>query len=914
MDNAIKEQEFVVTGLFCEYASNPIGIDVTSPRFSWQISHPQRGQFQSAYQVLVASSFQNLEAENADMWDSGKVISDRSVNVIYNGKPLQSGKTYYWKVRVWDKNGKASPYSEVAIFEMGLLAKNDWQGEWIGCPGGRPGEALLFRKEFFLKKPVHRARAYISGLGYYELRINGKKVGDHVLDPGWTEYTKRVLYVTYNVTEYLREGVNAIGVMVGNGWYESPQMIFQMNLEFGDGTNTSIVSDATWMVASGPIIKNSIYDGEVYDARLEKNGWDTHGYRVVSLQKEGLKVERDWSGAKRLEGPGGLMQAQMIEPIKVVDTVRPIKITNPKPGIYVYDMGQNIAGWARLNVEGPEGTEVTLKFAEVLYEDGTVNQENLGIARATDVYILKGKGKEVYEPRFTYHGFRDVQVTGFQGTPTLESLEGRVVRSAVEPTGKFICSNKLLNQIHKNIVWTEANNLHSIPTDCPQRAERLGWLNDMTVRAEEAIYSFNMIRLYSKWLRDIRDAQDKDTGAITDTAPYRWGFKPADPVACYLFVVWYLYQYYGDRRVLEEYYEGTKQWVDFLGTQTDNYIVSYTRYGDWCTPIKDCIPADSSEVPPDSQGAVISIGSYPANTPGNLISTGYYYYNTLILSFIARILGKSDDANQYALLAERIKEAFNKRFFNWERAEYATGSQGCNAFPLFLNLVPRNKRKAVLENLVKDIIETHKGHLNTGNQCTKYMMEVLTELGKGDVAYTIATQTTYPSWGYMISKGATTIWERWEYMTGPGMNSHDHPMLGSIGAWFYKFLAGIKAEPERPGWQSLSIKPYVLGDLTSVEASLNTVRGLVSSKWERKENSFTLEVTIPVNSQAKVSVPTLGWKKVRIEESNRPVWENNSFVPGVEGISGADKDEEYVAFKVGSGSYSFMVRGEKSRR
>jgi len=766
-----KEEGYKVTNLLCEYALNPLGIDVTSPRFSWQLIHWQRGQIQSAYQVLVAISLSELDRNRGNMWDSGKVATDQSVNVVYRGDPLQSSRTYYWKVRTWDKNGQVSPYSEVATFEMGLLGKDGWQDEWIGWTAGKAGEALLFRKEFTLDKSISRARAYVSGLGYYELQVNGKKVGDHVLDPGWTEYTKTVLYVAYDVTEYLREGENVVGVMAGDGWYGSPRMIFQMNMDFVDGTTRSIASDPTWKVASGPITKDSIYDGEVYDARLEKPGWDTPSYKESPLE---------WAGAQRLESPGGVLRAQMLEPIKIVETVTPVEINNPKPGIYVYDIGQNIAGWCRLTVEGPKGARVALRFAEILYEDGTVNQENLRSAQATETYILKGEGREVYEPRFTYHGFRYVQMTGFPGIPKLENLQGRVVRSAVEPVGSFTCSNDLLNQIHKNIVWTESNNLHSVPTDCPQRNERMGWLNDMTVRAEEAIYNFNMARLYTKWLRDIRDAQNKDTGAITDTAPSKWGFSPADPVSCYVFIAWYLYQYYGDRRILEEYYEGMKQWVDFLSTKTTNYIVSYTRFGDWCTPIKDCIPPDSSEVPADSRGALISIGSYPANTPGNLVSTAYYHYNTLVLSRIARILGKIEDAAQYVHLAEKTKESFSKQFFNANAAQYATGSQGSNSLPLFLNLVPEDKKEAVLKNLVKNIMETHQGHLNTGNQCTKYMMEVLTELGKGDVAYAIATQTTYPGWGYMISKGATTIWERWEHMTGPEMNSHNHPNIWKI--------------------------------------------------------------------------------------------------------------------------------------
>ncbi len=896
-----KVEGYVPTNLLCEYVSNPLGIDVTSPRLSWILNHSGRGQLQSAYHVLVASSRSKLEANCSDKWDSGKVESNHSVNVAYQGSPLDSGKTYYWKVRVWNKKGKVSPYSDVARFEMGLLQPSCWQGEWIGWQGGKTGEALLVRKEFAIDKPVSRARVYISGLGYYELHLNGKKVGDHVLDPGWTEYTKTVLYVTYDVIEYLREGANAIGVILGNGWYGSPQMIFQMNVELADGTARYIISEGWgWSVASSPITRNSIYDGEIYDARLEKPGWDSPSYEESPYE---------WMNAERLEGPGGVMKAQMLEPIKVLETINPVAIGNPKPGVYVYDMGQNIAGWVRLMVQGPQDTAVTLKFAEILYEDGTINRENLRTAEATDTYILKGEDKEVYEPRFTYHGFRYVQMSGFPGTPKLKNLQGRVVHSAVEPIGKFTCSNELLNKIHQNVVRTESNNLHSVPTDCPQRDERLGWLNDMTVRAEEAICNFNMARLYTKWLRDIRDAQNKKTGSIPETAPYRWGSDPGDPVDCYPFLVWYLYQYYGDRRILEENYNGIKQWVDFLDTKTDDYIVSYCRVGDWSPPIKESFSADDVGVPTDSPGAITMAGAFPANTPGLLTSTAYYYYAALILSQVAHILEKSGHANKYSELASHIKAAFNTRFLNRHANQYATGSQCSNALPLFLGLVPETDKIAVLENLVEDIIVNHKGHLSTGNQGTKYVLQVLTDHGQTDVAYAIVTQTTYPSWGYMISKGATTIWERWEYMTGPGMNSHDHPMLGSVDAWFYKALAGINPDPDGPGYQRIVIRPHLAGDLKYVNASVKTIRGVVSSSWRKFGNSLTLNVVLPVNSEARVGVPKSGLSNITIKESQKTIWTNDSFVEGNEGIMSGSEDDRYVTFEIGSGSYFFEISG-----
>jgi len=890
--------------LLCEYARNPIAIDVLSPRLSWAMEHGERDQTQTAYQILVSRDLPNLSADRGEMWNSGQVPSAQSVNVVYAGAPLESGQTYYWKVRVWDNQGRVSPYSQPATFEMGLLESDDWKSGWYGCDGGMLGGGFLFRRNYDLPKEIKRARVYISGLGYYELRINGQKVGDHVLDPAWTEYSKTVLYVTYDVTSLLKKGENAVGVMLGNGWFGKPRLLFQLNVEYADGTSEAFGHkgwELQWMVARSPVRNNSIYDGETYDARLEQPGWDSPDFQADPFE---------WNLAQCVEEPGGELKAQMLEPIKVVETLQPIALTNPKPGVYVYDLGQNIAGWARLTVQGPRDTAVTLKFAETLYPDGTVNQENLRTVKATNTYILKGEGQEVYEPRFTYFGFRYVQVTGFPGTPKFEDIQGRVVRSSVEKIGAFTCSNELVNQIQRNIVWTEANNLHGLPTDCPQRDERMAWLNDMTVRAEEAIYNFDMVRLYTKWLRDIRDAQDKETGAVPDTAPYRWGSLPGDPVDCYTFLTWFMYLYYGDKRILEQHYEGLKQWVDFLGTQADDHIVTYTRFGDWCTPITDCYPAGTEEVAPEDRGSYAWVGAYPSITPGILISTAYFYYNCITLVCIAETLGETQDAQLYAGQAELIKAAFNQRFFDTAEAQYATGSQGCNALPLFLSLVPGDKQDALLENIVDDITEKHEGHLNTGNQCTKYMFEALTQLGRGDVAYTMLTQTTYPGWGYMIERGATTIWERWEEMTGKAMNSHDHPMLGSIGAWFYSYLAGLQPDPDRPGWEHIHIRPYPVGDLSYVEASLETPRGLTSSKWQRNSTSFKLEITVPANSQAEVSLPTLGWASVSVTEGRQTIWDGESFVTGIPGIHAAHREEGYVSFQVGSGSYEFEIQNE----
>lgn len=886
------------TSLLCEYVSNPLGVDVTLPRFSWVLEHFERGQLQSAHQVLVANSQANLDAERGDQWNSGKVASKESTNVIYKGSDLQSGKAYYWKVRVWDKDEKMSPWSKMATFEMGLLNPDDWKGRWI--EGKSYGEfafsdpvqgttkmpyGYLLRKEFSIEKDMAQARVYVTGLGYYELRINGEKIGDSVLDPGWTDYKKRVLYSTYDVGKYLRKGKNAVGIMLGNGRYVKaygygpPKTILQLNVGFTDGASKSIITDESWKAGQGPITENSIYNGEVYDARLEEPGWDAADYD-----------DSDWNSARIADEPGGKLVSQAsFPPIKISKIIQSIEITNPEPEVYIYDFGQNFTGWVRLCLSGGRGSRVKLRYAELLHEDGMLNVVPNRGAKATDAYILKGEGQEVYEPRFTYHGFRYVEVTGFPGTPTLESIEGRVVHSAVEPMGGFICSNSLINSIHKNVLWGQLSNLMSVPTDCPQRDERMGWMGDAQLVAEEAIYNFGMAGFYIKWLQDIGDSQAED-GSVPDVVPAYWNIYPADPVwgtACVV-IPWYLYQYYGDRRILEKHYSGIKKWVDFLSSKAVNHILSYSKYGDWCPP------------------AHIK----PVDTPGELTSSWYYYHDTLILSKIAHILGKSAEAKKYSQLSSKIKEAFNKKFLKDDH--YATGSQTCNVLPLFLDMVPEGRKKAVLKNLIDDIVVTHSNHLNAGIVGTRYILDVLTKYGRTDLAYKLATQTTYPGWGYMLREGATTLWERWEYLADGGMNSHNHIMFGSIDAWFYKVLAGINIDPASPGFRRIIIKPYIVGDLNYVSASLKTMGGMVSSNWEKSGHSLILNVSLPVNTEARVNVPKMNLGNVTIKESGKTVWENGSYREGIAGIVGANEDDQYVTFQVGSGSYSFELSKGKS--
>ena len=852
------------TGLRTESLVHPEVVDVARPRFSWVLEHSERGQRQTAWQILVSS---RPEANVGDVWDSGRVESAQSTHVTYNGKPLESGRTYYWKVRWWDAAGRASPYSRPARFTMGLLSSSDWKGRWIGG-------ANQLRKEFTLPARPLRARAFISGLGYYELRINGEKVGDHVLDPGWTTYEKRVLYTSYDVTDMLRPGANAVGIILGQGWYGSRAALLQLNIEMEGGQRVEVVTDASWKVRQGPIISDSIYDGETYDARLETPGWDRPGF-----------VDVGWQAATLVDPPKGQLSAQMMPPIRVTDTIVPLKMWSPRPGVYVFDMGQNFSGWCRLRVRGPRGTTVRLRHAELVYDNGMINVENLRRARATDTYILRGDGDdEVWEPRFTYHGFRYVEVTGYPGTPRLDSIRGRVVHTDVKPHGNFVASKEILNRIQHLVLWGIRSNLHSVPTDCNQRDERMGWMADAHLYTEPTLWNYDSAAFYANFLRNIRDIQGTD-GSVTDTVPHRWGRRPADPAwgAAYPLIAWYLYLHHGDRGVLEDHFEGIKAWTDFQRSQAKDGILSYSYYGDW-VPIE--------------------------RTPGELVSTFYYYYSAHLTSRMAQILGRKAEAEAYAKLADQIREAFNQRFLNAD-GTYANRTQTAHTLPLYLDLVPKDRRGAVFSYLRDDIIYRNNTHLTTGIIGAKYIMELLTRQGLTHLAYDLATQTTYPSWGYMVESGATTLWELWQNKTGPGMNSHNHPMLGSVGAWYYRALAGIDLDPDRPGFERIRIVPGAVRDLEWASGDTETLRGRVLSRWSRTPESLRLEVLIPVGSTAEVHLPKLNnWQDIEVLESGRTVWKGDQFAGGIPGITAARQTRDEIVLEVGSGQYVFEIKGK----
>ncbi len=854
--------------LRCEYLSNPLGIDVRQPRFAWVLEHSERGQKQSAYQVLVATRPSVLGEDKGDAWDSGKVESDDSTQVAYKGKPLESGHAYDWKVRYWDSGGHASSYSAPAHLEMGLLSPEEWKGQWIGG-------ANQLRTELQVPGAVARARAYICGLGYYELRLNGAKVGNNDLDPAFTTYTKRELYSTYDVTPYLRHGANAVGVMLGEGWFGSRALMFQMNIELADGKRLTISSSTQWKAHNGPIVSDSIYNGEVYDARLETPGWDAPGFD-----------DSAWDAAQAVKAPGGTLSAEMMPAIQLTAEMVPRTISSPHPGVYVYDFGQNFSGWVQLRVRGPRGARVQLRFTEMIYDNGMVNRENLEGAKARDIYILRGDGAlETFEPRFTYHGFRYVEVTGFPGTPGLESLRGRFVHSAVASVGNFAASKPVLNQIQRLILWSQLTNLFSIPTDCDQRNERQGWMGDAQVTAEEAMLNFDMAAFYTNFLRDIQDAQQPG-GEVPDTVPHRYGQYPADPAwgTAYPLIAWYMYEQYGDRRILEEHYDSLKKYVESLRRRAPDNVLRFSYYGDWVSILK---------------------------TPGALVSDFYYYWDVQILAKAGQLLGKNEDAQAYSQLAAQIKGAFNKEFYDAKTGDYANGTQTANTLALYLDLVPKEGRDGAEGNLTNDIVYTHNSHVTTGFIGVKYLLPLLTRLGRTDLAYELATQTTYPSWGYMIENGATTLWELWQNKTGPAMNSHDHIMFGSLGAWFYQALAGINLAPDSAGYLHIRIEPQVVRDLNWASGTVNTVRGTVSSSWTHGSDSIALNVEIPVNSDAQVVIPSdPAMTEVVIREGEQVIWEKGRFVPGTPGITGGKADRGRFVFDVGSGRYAFRLTGE----
>ena len=1024
-----------VTGLRCEYLVNPQGIDVMQPRLGWMMDDggqksEVRGQRQTKYQVLVASTPELLAKDQGDLWDSGKVASARSVQVEYAGKPLQSRTICYWKVRAWDEKATVSAWSPPAEWSMGLLKQEDWSGKWIsmkqsewfphteeldldgakwiwysgdasdkpigkryfrrqfslpenirsavialsaddrftlllngkplkesgewrnpvtvdlsksvkagvnllevqvenngdfagligrlkivpeqGAPveivtdaswesseknapprwqpakvlgahgmapwgkltgfgKGLPAKGLnsrnspMLRKSFTLSKPVRQAQLSICGLGYYELFLNGAKVGDHVLDPAWTCYHKNALYVTYDISNTLKQGGNALGVQLANGvynqefgdawsfqvapWRAFPQLLLQLDITWADGTKQRIVSDESWKVSDGPVCWDQLRMGVTYDARREHPGWDKAGFDDTA-----------WQPAMVREGVTGKLAAQVCEPIKVMKTLKPVNIAKGD-GVCEVDFGQNISGWTRLKVSGKAGTQVTLDHGSFDLVHVMPNQ--------IEAYTLKGTGEEVWEPGFTYHGFRKVKVTGFPGTPEKENFEARVAHTAFEERGAFECSNPLLNKIAEAARWSYIGNFVGIPTDCPHR-EKNGWSGDAQVAAELGLTYYGSEAAYTRWMLDFQAIQ-ADDGKLPCIVPTGgWGANQLDGPAweiAYIMIPWHIYEYRGDRRILAVHYENYKRWIEWYRKHpviNKGHIIRY-GLGDW-----------------------VQINT---KTPPEITSTGYYYAAAKRIAAIAKMLGKADDAREYSALAEDIKQAFNKEFYHPDSGLYWEGSQTAMSCALYHGLVDPANRERVVKNLV-DSIRNNNYALNCGLLGSKYLLRVLCDNGHADVAYAMVIKDDSPGWGRMIRTGNTTLWENFD-----GGGSDNHVFLGDVAAWFMNYLAGIRPDPANPGFQRFLIKPEIVGDLTWVTAHHDSPYGRISSEWKKDGKTITLNITIPANSVAEMSIPAS--KADEVTESGTPA-------ARATGVKFLRMENHAAVYAVDSGTYRFQ--------
>ncbi|WP_129717684.1 glycoside hydrolase family 78 protein [Pedobacter sp. SYP-B3415] len=879
--------------LRCEGLINPEGLGTATPRFSWRFTGGGTDLRQQGYQIMVAGSAEKLAANEADIWDSGRVRADLSHQVKFAGKALKSRQRVFWKVRAWTTDGETQ-WSEPASFSLGLLFAGDWKGRWIGLDRSFSWDsetqfsrlsARYFRKEILVKKKLRRATAYIIGLGLYEGFINGKKLGDQVLAPVPTDYSRSVAYNTFTLEDKLHEGKNTIGIILGNGRYYTmrqaykpykiktfgyPKLLVNIDLDYIDGSSETITTDDSWRVtADGPIRSNNEYDGEIFDARKSMPGWNVNGFD-----------DRKWLKAEFVQEPGGMPVAQTTPGMKVTGVLQPAGITRTKSGTYILDIGQNIAGWIRMRVKGQAGQQVTLRFAESLNADGSLYTENLRDAKSSDQYTLRGGARETWNPTFVYHGFRFVEVTGYPGVPRKEDFDACVVHDAVTQTGNFLTDNKVINQVYRNAVWGIRGNYKGMPVDCPQRNERQPWLGDRSTGAYGEAFVFDNAGLYAKWLNDIRESQRAD-GSIPDVAPAFWRYY-SDNVTwpgTYLQVADMLLTHFDDEVSLRDHYPAMKKWIDYMWTRyADNELVKKDKYGDWC-------------VPPEAKELIHA--KDPARlTDGGLIAAATYYHLLTLMQKFAERLGEEQDLTNFRDRATRTKEAFNKTYFDAGKHAYGNGTVTAQLLPLAFDMVSLQERAEVFGTLVNRLTGPDQSHISTGVIGTQYLMRTLSRFGRTDLAYRLATNTGYPSWGYMAENGATTIWELWNGNTAsPKMNSQNHVMLlGDLLIWYYENLAGIRAA--QPGYKEIEMKPEPVDGLNTVQASLETPYGTVRSEWKRTGNKFQWQVTVPPNSEAKIYVPAARRSAVSGHDKNN---KEQKF----------DMERDRAVFTLGSGTYVF---------
>ena len=902
---------FSVYRLTCEQQINPVAIGTGSPRFSWRIQAEQRGFEQSAYQILVADSPDLLAKNKGNMWDSGKIKASSSLLVEYAGKLLQPEKTYYWKVKIWDQSGKPSDWSLSNSFSIGLLEKEDWgKAQWVALEKDRPDELIekgitggtivkrfgnkktgmyqlpLFRKEFIVKNDIKRAVIYVSGLGHFDMFLNGKKVGDHFLDPGWTKYDKHALYVAFDISDQLKKGDNVIGLMLGNGFYNiprerylkmltsygAPKMILKLRLEYEDGTVESVVSDETWKTCSGPITFTSIYGGEDYDANKCPEGWKLVGF---DDSRWANALCPDWSTSLKL---------QQADPLKGRNKISPVRIFQSKKGDWVYDLGQNFSGIINVQLQSGSGKSIRFYPAELLNADSTVNQSASG-RPFYFTYTASGRGVETWQPQFTYYGFRYVQLKGAvpigkpnpKNLPVIESLIGLHTCNSANNIGGFSCSNTMFNQIYNLIDWSVRSNLASVLTDCPHR-EKLGWLEVAHLMFYSIQYCYDVSRFYGKVMDDMASTQ-AENGFIPTKAPelveFSQGFKDTPEWgSAFIIIPWYVYQCYGDKQLLTCYYEKMQKYIDYLSSKAEDYIISY-GLGDWF----DIGPKSPGESQLTSKGVT---------------ATAIYYYDVCIMQKIARLLGKTQDCFLYEQLATRIKQRFNAVFWNEQTRKYDLNSQAANAMALYMGLVKKENEEIVFQNLVNDI-RNRKNALTAGDVGYRYVLRVLEKNDASDVIYDMNNKYDVPGYGWQLAHGATSLTESWQAY---GFVSNNHCMLGHLMEWLYSGLGGIRIMENTIAYKQVVIKPEIVGDINEVSVSYESPYGKIISHWKNEGNLFKHFISVPANSSACVYLP--GEEVSKISESGMSL----ECVSGLE-IIGKEKDR--IVVKIGSGNYQFDI-------
>jgi alpha-L-rhamnosidase len=880
----IADAQVTPANLLTENLVNPVGLDALNPRFSWQLVAEMRNVSQSAYEIKVTSGKKVI-------WNTGKVISDQSVQVSFAGPALQSGLKYSWQVRIWDNKGKASAWSQAATFQMAFLQVSDWKARWIE-PGYTEDTIMrpspLMRKQFTVSKTISSATAYITAHGLYEAQINGKRVGDAYFTPGWTSYKKRLQYQVYDVTPMIKPGQNAIGIMLGNGWYrgiigyqyninfygKDIALLCQVDIVYSDGTKESIITDGSWKSSTAEIIYSEIYNGETVDARLEKAGWSSPGYN-----------DGGWSGVKVTDHPMNILLATRNEMIKKHETFVPVKVFTTPKGEQVIDFGQNLVGLVQMKVNGKAGDKIIISHAEVLDKEGNFYTENLRAAKAQDTYILKGGATEVFEPRFTWHGFRYIKIDGFPGEIKSENFTAVALYSDMKTTGSFTTSNQLINQLQHNIEWGQKGNFLDIPTDCPQRDERLGWTGDAQVFSRTAAFNMNVNNFFDKWMLDVE--ADQVDGKVPFVLPNVLGEGAVNSCGwadVATIVPWNMYLVYGDKQILRQQYNSMKAYVESIRkVAKDDLWNSGFHFGDWLFYSPD----------DDRDGRAAATDKY-------LIAQCFYAHSTQLLINTAGVLGYKEDVASYSLLLKKIKDAFLNEYCT-PGGRLVSGTQTAYVLALNFDMLPENLRKQAASRLAANV-ESYNNHLTTGFLGTPYLCHVLTRFGYSDLAYKLLLQETYPSWLYPVKNGATTIWERWDgqkpdgTFQNAGMNSFNHYAYGAIGDWMYRVMAGIDTYEDGVGYKHSKIKPTIGGGFSSAAASLETYYGRLSSSWNVDGVMLKLEVEIPANTTANVYIPA---------NDAAVIFEGGKPISQVKEIQIVGKEDGYIVVKLGSGKYRF---------